>query len=903
MIRSGFRLPWKSGKAPLASQPLLFPPPSLPFSSACLGFRSFFSPLQGSDRTSSRSFLPRFLREDFRSSQTPRWLETGSRPFFSEPLSDQLFFPTRIPDFSQGFHPPERLGHIYRPHGCLLPHPHSQSRQEVSSLCVAGSSFPIHLPSVWPSSSPLAFYETHERALCSRAQCSDSPARLSGRLANSSFFSVPVQVSHDLHAESLHRPRFPSQPEEIRFGTQTTVSISGDVFRHCHVEGLPFPRQNLSSPDFSSQARISGPSPCSPNCSPLGLHGVSCSPSSPRSSSQTPVPEDLQVSLVSERTVLGSSCPSGPPVLSSCSPVEEPDMALLGGPHHKPSSGPSTLHGRLLQGLGGSHGLSVDFRQLGAELHFGSHQPLRARSSLSSPKSLPTGCQKEACPSQLRQHHSVLLHKQTRGGEVIHSVPQDGESAPLVSRSQHSSFGQVCPGPSQRSSGCIEPVPHDPSFGVDPCPLSPPACLADMAQTSRGSVCDKVLTSPADLRVSGSRPGSPGSGCSVNALEGHPRLRLSTVGSLGKSCKESKRRRSRHHSDRSSLEGTAMVSRPSSSHSCSSHQAKSHGKDANTTKVRHSSRQPSFAGSSRMASVRESLSSRGASQEVLELVEHAHRSGTQGAYHSHWNSWVSWCSENNIRPASPSRFQFSNYLAFLFRNRKLSASSIKAHRAAISTTIRQLGGRSFSDDPLLRDVTRGVALEEARSPRLFPEWDLFFVLSSLKEAPYEPLKFCSLKHLTEKTVFLISLASGRRCSEINALSGSKLATERDGSITLKFVSGFLAKNQPPGFQASPINIKNLVDRVCRDDSDHLLCPVRALREYRARTKSKRTPNNRLLFLSYKPGFTKDISRASVSRWIRNVIKTAYVSDTSVPRPVSFRAHEVRAWASSLAFCP
>ena len=62
----------------------------------------------------------------------------------------------------------------------------------------------------------------------------------------------------------------------------------------------------------------------------------------------------------------------------------------------------------------------------------------------------------------------------------------------------------------------------------------------------------------------------------------------------------------------------------------------------------------------------------------------------------------------------------------------------------------------LSEDPLLRDVSRGIALQEAISPRIFPAWDLFLVLSSLRDAPYEPFRDCSLKLLSEKTFFGVS---------------------------------------------------------------------------------------------------------------------------------------------------
>ena len=301
-----------------------------------------------------------------------------------------------------------------------------------------------------------------------------------------------------------------------------------------------------------------------------------------------------------------------------------------------------------------------------------------------------------------------------------------------------------------------------------------------------------------------------------------------------------------------------------------------------------------------MVSVRDSLSARGASDDVIDLVQQAHRPGTKALYDARWSAWHNWCSKNDINPIKPSRVQFANYLAFLASSKKLSASAVKGHRASISTTIKQMGGHGFSEDYLLRDVVRGVSLREARSPKLFPAWDLRLVLESLRSDPYEPISTCNLDSLTCKTVFLISLASARRCSEVHALQYNSITYEPDGSVSLKFLPGFLAKNQPLDTPSPPIVIKPLAPVLCPDDIDIFLCPVRCLKRYVKRTKHLRSQLKRRLFVSPLEGKHSDITVSSISRWIKNVIRQAY-NQSKASMPDDVRAHEVRAWASSLAW--
>ncbi len=82
-------------------------------------------------------------------------------------------------------------------------------------------------------------------------------------------------------------------------------------------------------------------------------------------------------------------------------------------------------------------------------------------------------------------------------------------------------------------------------------------------------------------------------------------------------------------------------------------------------------------------------------------------------------------------------------------------------------------------------------------------------------------------------------------------------------------------------------------------TDRYLCPVRAIKIYLKRTKKLR--QNRLRF--FIPTLsTRDVSKATISRWICRAITTAYAGLSSIPRSrFGTRAHEVRAVATSWAF--
>ena len=135
--------------------------------------------------------------------------------------------------------------------------------------------------------------------------------------------------------------------------------------------------------------------------------------------------------------------------------------------------------------------------------------------------------------------------------------------------------------------------------------------------------------------------------------------------------------------------------------------------------------------------------------------------------------------------------------------------------------------------------------------------------------------------MTFKTVFLLALGSGKRRSEIHAWQHKNIRHQADWSKVSLFPSpSFLSKNQlaKEGPALAPTLDKSL-------KSDRSLCPVRALRYYLDRTSDLRQYKE-LVFVSFKKGFDKDISPATISSWIKQTVI------------LKVKAHDVRAFAAS-----
>ena len=90
------------------------------------------------------------------------------------------------------------------------------------------------------------------------------------------------------------------------------------------------------------------------------------------------------------------------------------------------------------------------------------------------------------------------------------------------------------------------------------------------------------------------------------------------------------------------------------------------------------------------------------------------------------------------------------------------------------------------------------------------------MLDALRKPPFEPLTTINLPNLTVKTVFLVALATGRRRSELHAMTMERSGLAYDGkSFMLNMDRNFLAKVRT----TSQTRSKMLGDPVLAGDRD------------------------------------------------------------------------------------
>ena len=293
------------------------------------------------------------------------------------------------------------------------------------------------------------------------------------------------------------------------------------------------------------------------------------------------------------------------------------------------------------------------------------------------------------------------------------------------------------------------------------------------------------------------------------------------------------------------------------------------------------------------------------SEEVAKRIKEPQRHSSRRIYESRWSIFEKWCEENRVDVSNLTIPDVANFLNCLFKERNLKPSTIAGYRTAIADGLG-VKGEQISKSLELNRLLASFYRDKPVVNRSIPSWDLALVLHALTTQPFEPLGKASLKLLTFKTVFLLTLASGKRRSEVHAWIHSSLSYKENWSqVTLAPSTAFLAKNQlasdgPAAIK--PVVIPALKPQLDRSlAQDRSLCPVRALKYYLERTKDLRK-NKNLLFVAIKEGFTRDISRATISSWLKQTILLAYEnSDSESQQLHQVKAHDVRSMAASSAF--
>ena len=225
----------------------------------------------------------------------------------------------------------------------------------------------------------------------------------------------------------------------------------------------------------------------------------------------------------------------------------------------------------------------------------------------------------------------------------------------------------------------------------------------------------------------------------------------------------------------------------------------------------------------------------GFSKHVAQQVSLARRTSSRAGYQSKWLVYRQWCRSEGHSISRPSLSKIADFLFWLRCSRRLSVSAVMGYRSMLSAVFKSILPE-ISSSPTLHDLLRSFQVEALVREACRPAWDLTTVLNFLRSSRFEPLSSASLRDLTRKTLFLISWATAKRVGELQALSHR--VSFSSSSAGLSYVPEFVAKTEtatrplPHSFE-----VQSLGDFAAGLPEDLLLCPVRSLSAYLARTSN------------------------------------------------------------------
>ena len=195
---------------------------------------------------------------------------------------------------------------------------------------------------------------------------------------------------------------------------------------------------------------------------------------------------------------------------------------------------------------------------------------------------------------------------------------------------------------------------------------------------------------------------------------------------------------------------------------------------------------------------------------------------------------------------------------YLFKERKVSVRTILNYKSAIAFYYKSQVGYEIPESiTVISDLIRSFKREGPIPVKHVVEWDVHLVLEYFKSDRFHDWKQLSDKDITLKTVFLLALATGKRRSEIHALSRDVRWLSGDiCMVEISPVPSFMSKTHVStnGLGAlRPITLSALPESQEEGvgDGDQLLCAVRTLEAYMNHSSEYRSAEQERLIISYR----------------------------------------------------
>ena len=684
--------------------------------------------------------------------------------------------------------------------------------QEVSQVQMARDTVRVHSPSLWALGSPKNLYKGLETSPSSIEGCRDTPSGILGRFSHSWRDQGRGRSSISEDQEPIAKPGICDKPGEISEPGNPKNRISG-VCHRFKRDGV----QASSEKSEADQERMQEDSAERPgDCEGAGTSSGCPSSFSPGS-------------FTSSAALSGTSGPekrrSSPPPLIwinsglECKEPRESEVVdqtpqQSEWPAHSSSTSHHDHRIRCIQYRMGSplwisqdQGSVVNYRGQIA------HQLQRDVSSFPGLTDICEGQEGDTCPVQDRQHHNNVLY-QSHGRHTLpaydavdirHVELEPREGDPVVSGTP-TGQAKLCSRSGIQNTGR--------QFRVEAEAIGVQAANGAVGPMSDRPFCITPDSAVEDIHELEARSGCRGNGCPVSVMESDQGLCIPTFLINWKMSDQSTTGAGPGDStDHTNMANSDLVSSVGFD-DCQKTDTSNAGPVNKPQKRESPTDQPRVSESSRVASIRRSLSAEGISEAASKLILASWRNSTEGAYSSCWSRWERWCAERGLEAIRSPLNAILEFLAFEYLQGK-QYRTINSYRSAISMTHGAIDGVVIGKHPLVSRLIKGIYNQRPPQPRYSSTWDVKVVLDHIKSWGYTG--GLPLKKLNLKLAMLLALANASRCSELHALEIQRMTWSAEG---VTFALAALTKTSKPG------KSKTLFYPML--EADREVCPVTSL---------------------------------------------------------------------------
>lgn len=810
----------------------------------------------------------RFLQHLISGTKKERRNETGNKPKTPQQVSPQTTFQNGHNIKSVESCWQRRLGLFHRFKRCLFPYKNFQKPQEIPTFSFSGCNVPISSSLFWSNKCSSSICQDHIRGSSSLEKIQYTSGKLPRRLVSCKRDKNNAHERSSSNSQSSLPTRFYHKQEKVTACTSTSSHISGQFLGL--KKGVSFSKsrqvkksERSSVQNSKGQVHCKTFLDCTRNDSVMSRVDTKC----------TAVHETYSTSFI--KTL--ESCQYESCCKNSVNTTADPgsDLVLIGSEHwqgqiitERALSNNIDHRCQWQSRLGRSHeqpDMSRSVDTVGTNV---TYQLSGNVSSVSQSKTLPFIFEGEKCFDKVRQYDRVPIYQSPRGHQISTIVQSDLE--PLAASPEEQYTAESCSyyGQEECVGGYTESADST-SDGVVLEQYSGTKVVQPLGSTNDGPLCN--LSEQKDATVLLLDPSSTSicPGCSINSMGKCLCICLSANTTNSQSSTSHAEISVYNNFDSKSMAKTTSLSAVTKIADSKSNQITMQSDAFDSVQRENIPPSSRVTSSDCMAVVNRHWSSKGFSKNTRKLLSKSWRSGTRKDYQSKFRQFHSWCSTKQIDPYIATLANCADFLTYLYE-KGLKYRTINGYRSMLSSILAPVDNTPIGRHPFIIRLLRAIFNERPPLKKLVPEWNLLFVLDSLKKAPFEPLKDVSLRYLTWKVCFLLAITTFRRCSDLQSLQlGENHVNVQKKGVT--FIRTGLSKQDRPNHSDRNIFIPALPDNKTLD-------PKRALYHYLQRTEKFRKAGSSQevvkLFLATKKPHSP-VSAQTVSRWLVSVIKFCY----------------------------